>query len=296
MKISFRVIASGSNGNAAILSSNGETLIIDAGISRKKLLHAMVQDNISINRVVGILISHSHTDHCGGLPVICDTVNAPIYCSEETQLAFYDREQLDSRWNVVAQRANLLLFNKISVLGSFEILPLRTIHDAPGSMAFQVSIKDTKVTLITDTGKLTREHIKAMKESQFVVLEMNHDIPLLWGSTRPIWLKKRIRANHLANQETVKILQSLIDSEVRGMFLGHLSGECNSPALVAHHLTHQELDVNWKWFICRRTRIGPRVEYNEEGISLEGESDDLESLAARYKPIRKQKRLADFFP
>jgi hypothetical protein len=163
-------------------------------------------------------------------------------------------------------------------------------------MGFQICINDTKITILTDTGKITREHITSMRESQLVLLETNHDIPLLWRSTRPPWLKRRIRSNHLANEESNSVLSSLVDSDIKGMFLGHLSGECNSPELVAYELTQLEIPVKWEWFICRRTRMGTRVEHNGEQLSYVENSESLETLAEKYNPRTMQKALPDYFP
>ncbi|MFX0117584.1 MAG: MBL fold metallo-hydrolase, partial [Candidatus Hodarchaeota archaeon] len=80
MRIHFRVIASGSNGNAAYLSTPEGTFLIDAGISRKRIINALTEDNIPIKDVIGILVTHAHTDHCLGLPVLCNYLkDVPIY-------------------------------------------------------------------------------------------------------------------------------------------------------------------------------------------------------------------------
>ncbi|MFW9779166.1 MAG: MBL fold metallo-hydrolase [Candidatus Heimdallarchaeota archaeon] len=296
MTVAFRVIASGSNGNAAYISSGENVLVIDAGISKKRLMSALLQEKLTLNNVQGTLVSHAHTDHCSGLPVISENTHSPIYCSRGTMRLFHKLEKIAPRWINIAGRCRLLPFDKPTSIGEFKIIPLKTVHDVIGSIGFQISVDDINLTLITDTGKITHEHIRAMRESQIVLLETNHDLSMLWDSGRPAWLKKRIRANHLANNETNSTLQSLIDSEIEGMFLGHLSGECNSPELVAHHITSMDLPVNWDWFICRRTKTGTRVECDGENLSYKGQSEDLKSLAGQLNRRPRLRTLLEHFP
>lgn len=296
MNLSFRVIASGSNGNAAYISSGKNLLVIDAGVSRKRLISALLEEKLTLNNVQGVLVSHAHTDHCKGLPVISENISSPIYCSKGTLRLFHKLQKIIPRWINITDRCRPLPFDKPTKIGEFKVIPLKTVHDALGSIGFQISVDDINVTIITDTGKITHEHITAMRESQIVLLETNHDLSMLRFSGRPAWLKKRIRANHLANNETNSILQSLIDSQIEGMFLGHLSGECNSPELVAHYITSTDLSVNWDWFICRRTKMGTRVEYDGENFSYKGQSEDLESLAGQLKRRSRLRPLLEHFP
>ena len=109
MTIRFRVIGSGSNGNAAYISSSDETLIIDAGLSRKRIVNALLEDQISLDSVIGVLISHSHTDHCRGLPVLCDTIrDIPIFGSEGTKEGLYSYKRYDPRWRDIGRSCEYL--------------------------------------------------------------------------------------------------------------------------------------------------------------------------------------------
>lgn len=267
MTIRFRVIASGSNGNAAYLSTPDGTLLIDAGISRKRILNALREDNIPFRDVRGILVTHAHTDHCRGLPVLCDHLKGvPLLCTPGTKKVLQSyASRRDARYSRISENSYLLPFNEPFIMNNenFSIFTLPTIHDVEDSSAFQITYKDVKMTVLTDTGKINSDHLQALKESSIVLIEMNHDVNALENSKRPIWLKRRIRAVHLSNNETIESLNSLAESEIRGVFIGHLSGECNSPALVADSLARWQNDqsVPWNWYLCRRDRSGKRVEY-----------------------------------
>ena len=105
MKIRFQVFASGSNGNCAIISTPEGALLIDAGISRVRLLRFLKQINVNPKEIKGMLISHAHTDHCGGLPVFSHTIKAPVVCSKGTLEEFSRYSNLDHRWRTIANNA-----------------------------------------------------------------------------------------------------------------------------------------------------------------------------------------------
>ena len=293
------MIASGSNGNAAYISSPDGTLIIDAGISRKRIINALHEDNISLDSVIGILISHSHTDHCRGLPVLCDTLRkVPIFSSEGTKSALYSNKRYDSRWEKISKRTQTFSFgDQFSINNSFDVLPLRTVHDTKDSSGFQISYNNIKASLITDTGTITPEHLEAMKESSLILLEMNHGIEALKSSRRPYWLKKRIRESHLANSESTKAFDSLNDSSAKAIFLGHLSGECNSPNLVGSEIQkwHSENSYSWNWFICRRDMSGKAVQFDGHRIRTEMEALDPNKQDKKPSLTRDRVRLDEFF-
>lgn len=293
------MIASGSNGNSAYLStSDGETLIIDAGISRKRILNALHEDNIPLESVIGILISHSHTDHCRGLPVLCDTLkNVPVFCSKGTREIFASYKRYDSRWTDISRNTHTFSFENHFSINNFVTLPLRTVHDTKDSSGFQISYNDTKISLITDTGTITQEHIEAMNESSLILLEMNHNIEALKNSSRPYWLKKRIRESHLANSESTRVFDSLNDSSTKAIFLGHLSGECNSPNLVGSeiHRWHSENSYSWSWFICRRDISGKAVQFDGHRIRTEMEALDPNRQDKKPKASPDRVKLDEFF-
>ncbi|MHA2225411.1 MAG: MBL fold metallo-hydrolase [Candidatus Hodarchaeales archaeon] len=277
MKITFRVIASGSNGNAAYISTPDGIFLVDAGISRKRIIDALKQDGLSPNKVIGILVSHSHTDHCRGLPVLCNIINSSIYCTADTRKALYSLGRIDPRWKEISDNANILSFDAPYKTGKFTILPMRTVHDIQGSAAFQIDYNKIKISVITDTGKITPEHIQSMQESSIVLLESNHDTDSLFSSRRPYWLKKRIRATHLANNESRATFNSLLGSSVKALFLGHLSGECNSPDLVTNEVSiwQASKEVQWKWFICQRDRPGELVELDRNRLKIKTQKDEF---------------------
>lgn len=275
MTVRFRIIASGSNGNAAYLSTKDGTLIIDPGISRKRIVNALEEDNIRLDEVVGILISHPHTDHCNGLPVLSDSVDAPLYITKGTKMGLESYCKRDKRWKEANEYSYILSFGEEFETNTFSILPLKTLHDTKESSGFQIIYNDQKFTFITDTGEFLPNHVKAVKDSTMALIEMNHDLEALETSRRPFWLKKRVKESHVENNQTIDLLTNVLNSEtLKSVFVGHLSGECNSPSLVEHSISYwatkyQRKDIPWNFYICKRDETGKQFELSNDKIKTE---------------------------
>jgi len=259
MTIKFQVLASGSNGNCSVLSSPEGSLLIEAGISKSKITRLLDSVKIPQTSIQGILISHAHSDHCSGLPVITDNFNTPVICTRGTQENFLRLRVNDTRWGTISRGVSILKMNIPLEIGPFVINAIPTVHDILGATAFYITINGIGVSIITDTGRILPVQLEAMKKSSIVVIEMNHDIQALYNSNRPKSLKQRIRKTHLSNEQTIKLFDQLQNKGIIAMFLAHLSGECNSPALVENELAHWGMNHDsfpFNTFICRRDRPG----------------------------------------
>jgi phosphoribosyl 1,2-cyclic phosphodiesterase len=289
MKIKFQVLASGSNGNCSILSnSESGYLLIDAGISRSRLFRLLRNINVQPSEIKGILISHAHSDHCNGLPVITEVLKVPVICSKDTreELSYY--KHFDSRWGSIAKKAIVFEDKNPIALDFGSIYPLPTVHDSPGSLGFRINTDETSLTTITDTGQLLPIHLKAIQRSTIALIEMNHDVPALYMSNRPRWLKQRIIASHLSNEQTLEIFDNLLDYSPKILFFGHLSGECNSPNIVKNSIAKWGMDreeLPWNCFICRRDKPGAVVTISEnEKMSYSEKPLNLKELISSYTP------------
>lgn len=289
MTIKFQVLASGSNGNCSIVSnSESNSLLLDAGISRSRLFRLLRDIDVQPSEIKGILISHAHSDHCNGLPVITETLKVPVICSQETreELSYY--KHFDSRWGSITKKAIVFDDKNPIELDFASIYPLPTVHDSPGSLGFRISTERTSLTTITDTGQLLSTHLEAIRRSTIALIEMNHDVPALYMSNRPRWLKQRILATHLSNEQTIEIFDNLLNHSPKILFFGHLSGECNSPNTVRNSIAkwgmdHEELP--WNCFICRRDKPGAVVTISEnEKISHSENPLNLKDLINNYTP------------
>ena len=259
MKIKFQVLASGSNGNCSVLSTPEGSLLIEAGISNSKITKLLDAAKIPQTSIQGILISHAHTDHCIGLPVITDNYTSPVFCTRGTQENFLRFRGNDTRWEAISKGVSILKRNIPMEIGPFVIHTIPTVHDIVGATAFYITINGIGVSIVTDTGKILPVQLEAMKKSSIIVIEMNHDIQALYNSNRPKSLIQRIQKTHLANEQTIKLFDQLKNNGIIVMFLAHLSGECNSPTLVKNELAHWGINQSsfpFNTFICERNRPG----------------------------------------
>lgn len=299
MTIKFRVFASGSNGNSGILSTPDGALLIEAGISRKRLFELMNETKISREKIRGILISHSHTDHCRGLPIINETLNLPIISSKGTRDSFLRFQPYDTRWKIESEKVQVVDSEIPLEFGAFRIHALPTVHDVVGSTAFYIEYKDIGVTILTDTGTILPNHLDAINKSTITLLEMNHDIQALYRSRRTTWLKRRIRASHLDNHQTIGILHE-IHEQKEALLFGHLSGECNSPNYVRGELVKwgEEMDeFPWNCFICQRNAPGPTLTLSgNDTLKASEEPLNLSTLKALKENDPNQTDLLSYFP
>ena len=272
----FQALASGSNGNCSVLNTPKGSLLIDVGISRKRIFEGISNLNISRKDIKYILITHAHTDHILGLPVLCDYINASVVATTQTIGQILKLSYLDSRYDEIAKNAIPLSYESPKELKWFNITAHPTIHDIAGSSAFTVDYKDFRICYATDTAGLTSNLIDDMQSSDIIVLESNHDLNMLKKSRRPISLKKRIRNNHLSNKKSIELLTKIISKQTKAVFLAHLSGECNTPEIVIdqienfrnHYKNANSAKKYWEWVICTRWSMSSEYIYKNGNFEL----------------------------
>ncbi len=265
MSLRIQAIASGSNGNCFVVDSPEGSLLVDAGISRKQILNGLQRNNISVDHIRGILVTHAHSDHIKGLPVLSQDLSAPVYATEGTINEMSKLDHHDDRWVNIVQDSHLITPGKISNIGPFKIITMATSHDINGAVAFRVnypSLNQNKngvtISIVTDTGDLGEKQIWQLSRSDLILLESNHDLNALKYSARSEYLKRRIRNNHLSNKQTSEILENSLKARsierIKAVMIGHLSGECNSPELIRESIKNwqQKNDSNINFYFCPR--------------------------------------------
>ncbi len=248
----FQVIASGSNGNCAVISDNTTTILIDAGISRSKLTRQLKK--LGITNVDYILITHAHSDHISGLPVFYTAINFRVIATLDTINKLHNLQYRDHRYATIASEAITIEPHQIIELGNFFVTSYPTNHDIEGSCSYMIKHGNGLVlSYITDTGTIYPEFLQMMEESHIIVVESNFDKAMLMNSSRPYYLKIRSRKFHMDNNLTNTILKNMIGEQLKVVFFAHLSGECNNPEIVASHAVSLKiLKPNINWVICRR--------------------------------------------
>ncbi len=238
----FCSIASGSSGNCIYMGSDSTHLIIDAGISGKRITSGLNELGIKPEELSGILVTHEHTDHISGLGVMARRYGLPIYTTEGTKEAILSSSK--------AGKIPEDLFVDVEedrhfTIGDLNILPVKISHDAAQPVAYRIGDKKRCGAVMTDLGCYDDYIVKHLEGLDFLLLEANHDIRMLETGSYPYELKQRIlgKKGHLSNENAGRLLSSVLNDNIREIYLGHLSKENNYEDL-AYETVRLEVDMS----------------------------------------------------
>jgi len=219
---------SGSSGNSIFIDSNETKILVDAGVSGKKIEEALNLVGTSLTEIDAILVSHEHSDHICSVGYLSKKYDIPVYASELTWNGMENQAVKIHPNNQVAFRPD----NWINI-GNLDILPFRIPHDANDPCGFSISKNNKKITIATDIGHINSYLIGNMESSDLLLIEANHDIEMLKCGKYPWPLKQRILGanGHLCNEIAGKTVAHLVKSGMKKFILGHLSAQNNFPEL-----------------------------------------------------------------
>ena len=221
----IHILASGSTGNAVFVQMGATKILIDAGISNRRIEKGLAELGVNISELAGILITHEHNDHINGLDVMVRKYKIPVYTRGRT-------------WERIGCAANLPIecIKQIEdhfTVGETEIEPFSISHDAADPVGFCLYHQQKKIVIATDLGMVTPVIEKALTGADLMVLESNHDIDMLNNGPYPQFLKQRIRSSkgHLSNWQAAQVLARIPHKTGTRVMLAHLSQHNNHPAL-----------------------------------------------------------------
>ena len=220
---------SGSSGNCIYVKYGDEEILIDAGVSYKKICTALDKVGTSIENIGAVLVTHEHSDHVGGLNVLSKHRDIPIYINRKS--ASYFDEPLDSLY---CGHAKIKDPGDSITFSGFEVNVFATPHDSVGSCGFHFTFSDgSRFALATDMGMVTPEISSYLLGCKSVIIESNHDVNMLKNGPYPYILKKRILSDHghLSNDDCAAFIPRLVDMGTDKIILAHLSKENNTPEL-----------------------------------------------------------------
>lgn len=227
MEAKVCVLASGSKGNCTYVSDGTTSLLIDVGISCKKVETLLEEKGLSMSDINAVLVTHEHTDHIMGLRTVDTKYGIPIYTNQKTAMS------IDIRLHINTQKWCRNDFDSGFKIGTIEVMPFRTSHDAVSSVGYTLKLGDKKFSYVTDLGYMTQGVFNVIKGSDIVVLESNHDLKMLTYGRYPLELQARIKSNtgHLSNVQSAEVAVALAKSGTKCIILAHLSEENNTPEL-----------------------------------------------------------------
>ncbi|MDE1169662.1 MAG: MBL fold metallo-hydrolase [Verrucomicrobium sp.] len=227
--LEFTVLASGSSGNCAFLKTPGARLLIDAGLSGKRIEQGLSGVGGSLAEIDGVFITHEHSDHVLGLTALARRRNLPVYCNRLTMECLQPALEGYDNWRLFETGQTL-------TVGDVTIETFPVSHDAYDPVGYIFHHGLGSVGFLTDLGHATKLVIERVRRSRALVLEANHDLQLLQQDTRRPWpVKQRIlsRHGHLSNEAAAELAVQIAGAHLEDLFLGHLSDDCNRPELAA---------------------------------------------------------------
>jgi len=229
MKLNFCSLSSGSSGNCYYLGNEFHGILIDAGISATSIRKFLKSMDISIQTIMGVLISHNHTDHIKGLEVLTRKNNIPAFTTNKIWKSI-----LSPRNNISRECIREIPLMQKFHLAGFDIEAFPVCHDAPETIGFHICAGDKKITIATDLGHICQTAAPYIKAANLLVIESNYDEQMLVNGSYPHFLKARIQSDHghLGNHQTSAFLADNIGDNLSNICLAHLSINNNTPELV----------------------------------------------------------------
>ena len=231
MKI--KVLASGSKGNAVYVETSSCKLLIDCGITHKKICEKLESENKKID-IDGCLITHEHIDHINGLKVFLKYNDIPVYTSNGT------KSMINHKFCGLLDRNCITLNNLESIyINNLKVTPFLISHDALEPFGYILEEDNEKVVFLTDSGYVDKKYFELLSNANLYYFESNHDIEMLINSDRPYHLKQRILSDqgHLSNLDSALNFMKICGDNTKKLILAHLSEECNTKECVIHTYT-----------------------------------------------------------
>lgn len=216
----FNVISSGSKGNATIVKSGNHIILLDFGISKKRVAQAISDFGLSFSSLEGVFITHTHSDHASNAFNVDKSI---LYSSQPTI----------PNSQIIVDGENLLKPFQIVKTPGFTITVLPMSHDCVNTVGFIIDDSKEKLAYVTDTGFVPEKDFQYLIGLSYYIFESNHDPKMLYESNRPDYLIKRIISDkgHLSNYDASYYLSCFVNDSTKEIILSHLSDECNTPEL-----------------------------------------------------------------
>lgn len=226
MSLYISSLNTGSNGNCFYIGNDTEAILIDAGISCRETEKRMKRLGLSMEKVKAIFVSHEHSDHISGIPVLARKYSLPVYISDHTYR--------ESRLSIQPSLVRKFQTAQFIPVGSLSIKTFRKSHDASDPHSFVITCNGVNVGVLTDIGWCCSEVVHHFRQCNAVFLESNYCEEMLMNGPYPYHLKKRIQGDrgHLSNHQALELFRNFRSDTLSHLILSHLSKNNNSPVLV----------------------------------------------------------------
>lgn len=235
-------ITSGSSGNCIYAGTDNTHILVDVGLSGKKIEEGLNSIGITASDLSGILITHEHIDHIAGLGVMARRYGMNIYATKGTIEGIKATKSVGEIPDGLMREISA---DEVFKINDLEINPIRISHDALEPVAFRLSNNDRAIGICTDLGTYNDYIVDSFKGVNAILIEANHDVNMLQVGRYPYSLKRRILSDrgHLSNENSGRLLCELLHDDLSTIMLGHLSEE-NNLAELAYETVRLEIMMN----------------------------------------------------
>lgn len=218
------VLASSSSGNVTYIETPHQKILIDAGLSGKKIAALMASIGRDLNDVDALFVTHEHSDHIRGVGVLARKYHLDVYANEGTWQAMVPKIG-----KIDVSQQHLIKTGGFVTLGDMDIESFGVSHDAAEPQFYQVHHDNKAFAILTDTGYVSDRVMGTIKNADGYLMECNHDLNMLRNGAYPWSLKQRILSDrgHLSNEDGAETLMDVLGNHTKQIFLGHLSQENN---------------------------------------------------------------------
>ncbi len=219
-------IASGSSGNCIYVGSRNTNLLVDAGVSAKRIEYGLDDIDIKPDTLQGILITHEHSDHISGLGILARKYHIPIYATYKTVCAL---QRIKSLGETPSELYHYVRPDETFFINDICVEPFSTSHDASDPVCYTMQSEGRKIGIATDLGKYDDYIVSKLEGSEILYIEANHDVNMLMVGKYPYYLKQRILGDrgHLSNDTSADLIHRLLHPKLQHIALAHLSKENN---------------------------------------------------------------------
>ncbi|GFN31334.1 MBL fold metallo-hydrolase [Paenibacillus xylaniclasticus] len=224
MGLRFTNLSSGSTGNATIVQNDEHTVLVDAGLSAKRIDQLMAERGVSGHQIDALFVTHEHSDHIKGLGAIARKYNIAVYANEATWGA------MEKHIGTIApEKRTIMQTGETISLGNMHVTSYPISHDAEEPVGYTFTEDGYKLSLATDLGYVSDKVRQAIIDSDVLVLESNHDTEMLRMGRYPWNIKRRILSDvgHLSNVAAGEALCELMTDRTKRVYLAHLSQDHN---------------------------------------------------------------------
>lgn len=238
------VLASGSTGNSLYIETEQKKILVDAGLSGKKITSLMAEVDRLPQDLDAILVTHEHTDHIKGVGVLSRKYGIDVYANEPTWTAM-----AKNVGKIADEHRHIFSMGSVLTIGDMSVESFGVSHDAAAPQFYQFHKNNKSFAILTDTGYCNDRIRGTIKNADGYVIESNHDLEMLRMGSYPWSLKQRILGDtgHLSNEDGALVMTDLIGNKTKRVFLGHLSRENNIKELahmtMKHILNQHDIDT-----------------------------------------------------